>query len=84
MRIGGGQAEDIGGELHGGLALATAARHADLLDGDVRAFTGAFRAFTQRVGQAFQDRAVHVGARVHVAKTDDGAFGFGAGHFQTR
>jgi hypothetical protein len=35
---------------------------------------------SRSVGQAFEDGAVQVGARVHVAKADDGALGLGAGH----
>ena len=84
MGIGGGQAEDIGSQLHGGLALAAAACDADFFDGYMRLLAGAFGAFTQGVGQPFQDGAVKVGAGMHIAKTDDGTLGFGTGNLETR
>ncbi|MPM67044.1 hypothetical protein SDC9_113960 [bioreactor metagenome] len=84
MRFGGGQAKDIRGELHGGRALTAAARDANLGDGNFCTFLGAFHAFAQGVGQAFQNGAVHVGAGMHIAKADDGALGFRTWHFETR
>ena len=84
MRAGGRQPEDIGGHLHGGIALRAAAGDAHLGDRHPAAFFDAFRAFAQGVGQPFQDGPVQMRSRVHVAEADDGAFGFRAGVLQPR
>ena len=72
----GGQAEDIRSELHGGIALASAAGHAQFADGDMAAFGGAFGTFTQGVSQPFKDGPVKVGTRMHIAEANHSAFGF--------
>ena len=79
MRARGGQAEDVGSELHRRVALRAAAGHAQRGDRHAAAFFDAFLALAQRVCQSFQDRAVQVRAVVHVAEADHRAFRFRAG-----
>ncbi|MDT4877442.1 hypothetical protein FQZ97_1129600 [compost metagenome] len=70
-----GQAEDIRGQLHGRIALGTAARHPQPGDGRAGAFLDALLALAQGIGQAFEDGAVEMGPGMHVAETDDRTLG---------
>ena len=84
MRFGGGQSENIGGQLQGNATLTTAAGNTQTGNPGAAALFNAFFAFAQRIGQAFQNRAVQVGAGMNVSKADDGTFGFGTRHFKPR
>ena len=75
----GGQVEDVGGDLHRGVALRAAAGDAHAFDAAAAAALDALPSFAQGVGQAFEDGAVKVGAGMRFAEADHGALGLGAG-----
>ena len=84
MRARGGQAEDVGGELHGRVALRAAAGNAQLGDGRAGALLQPLLALAQPVGQPLQDRPVEMGARVHVGEADDRTHGLRPRHLEPR
>ncbi|CAH0314823.1 hypothetical protein SRABI118_04958 [Massilia sp. Bi118] len=80
MRPRGRQAEDVGRQLHCAVALRAAAGHAQLGDRHPAPLLDPLLPLAQRVGQAFEDGAVDVGAGVDVAEADDAALRFAPRH----
>ena len=75
VRALGRQVEDIGSQLHGRVALRTAAGDTQALDARAGALLDLLAALAQGVGQALEDGTVEVRAGMHVAEADDRALG---------
>ena len=80
MRPFGAKAENVGGHLHDAVALRSAAGDDQTFDPDAVALLQPRRGLAQGVGDAFDDRPVHMRAGVHVAEADHRPLGLGAGN----
>ncbi len=83
VRLCRGEPENVGGHLHCRSALRPAARNAKTGDGYLRPVFNAFLSFSEGVSQSFQDGTIEVSLRVDVTESNDRAFCFRTGQFQS-